>query len=140
MDPALASLAGAAGAALVQAMTRDSWDAAKARFSKIFKRHSEDGEPDLALELDMTEHRLRLPADALEPAVAEERQRWAALLAAFLAQHGDAAPELQDFVQDVRQLAVRDSGNVVQQISAGRDSYTAGRDQHVFPRMGDDES
>ncbi|MEV7964442.1 hypothetical protein AB0O34_00450 [Sphaerisporangium sp. NPDC088356] len=139
MDPALVTLAGAAGTALVQAMTRDTWESVKARFSTIFSRHGEDDQAELARELDVTEQRLRSPSGALEPAVDDERRRWAALLAAFLAQHGEAAPELREFVHDVRQLAARDSFNVVQQITAGRDSYTAGRDQHVFPVVDDDD-
>jgi hypothetical protein len=137
MDPALVSLAAAAGTALVQAMTRDSWEAAKARFSKIFSRHGEVDEADLARELDLTEQRLRSPSGSLEPAVDEERQRWASFLAAFLAQHGEAAPELREFIQDVRQLVTPDSSTVVQQITAGRDAYTAGRDQCVFPGVQD---
>ncbi|GAA3826808.1 hypothetical protein GCM10022226_54520 [Sphaerisporangium flaviroseum] len=132
MDPALVSLAAAAGTALIQAMTRDSWEAVKARFSTIFSRHGEIDEADLERELDLTEQRLRSPSGSLEPAMDEERQRWSSFLAAFLAQHGEAASELHDFVHDVRQLATQDSSTVVQQVTAGRDAYTAGRDQRVF--------
>ncbi len=139
MDPALVTLAGAAGTALVQAMTRDSWEAVKTRFSAIFSRHAEVDPAELERELEASEQRLRSPSGPLEPAVEDERRRWATLLAAFLAQHAEAAPELRDFVHDVRQLAARDSFNVVQQITAGRDSYTAGRDQHLFPGVDDDD-
>ncbi|MEU8266787.1 hypothetical protein AB0B89_06425 [Sphaerisporangium sp. NPDC049002] len=140
MDPALVSLAAAAGTALVQAMTKDTWEAVKARFSMIFSRHGEVDQAELARELDETAQRLRSSSGPLEPAVDEERRRWATLLAAFLSQHGEAAPELHEFVRDVRQLTARDSFNVVQHITAGRDSYTAGRDQHVvFPEVDDDD-
>ncbi|MFC4586098.1 hypothetical protein [Sphaerisporangium corydalis] len=137
MDPALVSLAAAAGTALVQAMTRDGWEAAKARFASIFSRHGEVDEADLERELGATEQRLRSPAGSLEPAADEERQRWAAFLAAFLAQHGEAAPELRGFVHDLRQPAPQDTTTVVQQITAGRDAYTAGRDQCVLRTLRD---
>jgi hypothetical protein len=140
MDPALATLAGAAGAALVQSVTKDTWEATKARVAKIFSRHGKDDEPDLGQLLDVTEHRLQSLSGPLDPVMDEERQRWAALLAAFLSQHREAASELQDFVREVRQLAARDSFTVVQQIFAGRDSYTAGRDQRVFSRADDARS
>ncbi len=139
MDPALAGLAGAAAAALVQAMTRDTWEATKARLAKIFSRHGADGEPDLALELDTTERRLCESPGPLEPIVAEEGRRWAALFAAFLAEHREAAPELQDLLRDARQLTARDSSTVAQRVTAGRDAYTAGRDLRVFSRVDDDD-
>ncbi|RCG22751.1 hypothetical protein DQ384_34665 [Sphaerisporangium album] len=112
-------------------MTRDTWDIAKARLATIFSRHRHDGDQDITGQLEITEERLRTTPGSLEPAVAEERQRWAAILTDFLGRHGEAAPELREFVREVRQLAARDSFTVVQRITARRDAYTAGRDQHI---------
>ncbi|MFC4531344.1 hypothetical protein [Sphaerisporangium dianthi] len=138
MDPALAGLAAAAGAALVQAMTKDTWEATKSRLRTIFRRHGAARAPDLVRELDSSERRLREPSGALEPIADEEGRRWAGLIADFLAEHGDAAPEFQDLLNDVRHLAARDSFTVVQRVTAGRDAYTAGRDQRVLPGADDD--
>ncbi|GII78514.1 hypothetical protein Sru01_34960 [Sphaerisporangium rufum] len=140
MDPALAGLAAAAATALVQAVTKDGWEAAKARLAAILHRHGAD-DPAVAAHLDRTEDRLLgapqpagapgLVADG--PAAAEERLRWALLLAAFLAEHEAAAADLRRFADDLRPPA-GDGSVVVQQVAAGRDAYTAGRDQHVRPR------
>ncbi|WP_214412233.1 hypothetical protein [Sphaerisporangium fuscum] len=145
MDPALAGLAAAAGTALVQAMARDSWETAKAKLSAIFNRHRRDDESLLIEELDAADERLRSPEEPSGNVPADELRRWAGLLADFLAEHREAAPELREFVREVRQLAARDSFSVVQEITAGRDAYAAGRDQHVFQNVdrcgfsGDDE-
>ncbi|MET8140694.1 hypothetical protein ABZU32_10330 [Sphaerisporangium sp. NPDC005288] len=138
MDPALAGLAAAAGAALVQAMTRDTWEATKARLGKIFGHHAAARAPDLVRELESSERRLRESPVVLTPVAEEEGRRWAGLLADFLAEHGEAAPEVQELVRDLH-LAGRDSFTVVQRITAGRDAYTAGRDQNVPPGADDDE-
>ncbi|GII84343.1 hypothetical protein Ssi03_23330 [Sphaerisporangium siamense] len=134
MDPALAGLAGIASTALVQAMTRDTWETAKARLVKIFNRHRGEGDPDLAGQLEVTEERLRETPGSPEPAAVEERRRWAAILGAFLSRHGEAASELREFVDEARRATARDTFTVVQQINAGRDSYTSARDLHVTPR------
>ncbi|GII66290.1 hypothetical protein Skr01_63750 [Sphaerisporangium krabiense] len=133
MDPTMAALAGVASTALVQAVTRDTWETAKARLAKIFNRHRGEDDPDLAGQLDVTERHLRAAAGSPGSA-AEERRRWAAMLGAFLSGHGEAAPELREFVDEARKATARDTFTVVQQINAGRDSYTSARDLHVTPR------
>ncbi|MDH2429120.1 hypothetical protein [Sphaerisporangium sp. TRM90804] len=144
MDPALAGLAGAAGAALVQAMTKDTWEATKARLAALFRRYGGDDAADMSHQLEATEQRLDGSPTPPEQAVAEERERWTALLAAFLARHAEAAHDLQDAVHDLREALGEpppspEPYTVVQQVTAGRDTFTAGRDQHLTITPDDDD-
>ena len=132
MDPALVTLAGVAGTSLVQAMTTDTWETVKTRFAAILGHHDEHDRSGLTRELEVSALHLRSPSGPLEAAMDEERRRWAVLLAAYLREHGDAAPELREFALTAGNSS-RDSFTIVQRVSAGRDTYTAGRDQHVTP-------
>jgi CO/xanthine dehydrogenase Mo-binding subunit len=135
MDPALAGLAGAAGAALVQAMATDFWSTARLRFTRMVGRAPDAAEGELAGELDESARRVALEVRP-EAAVQAERERWTAGLARFLTEHPEAAAEAREFVESVRRGVSADGS---QNVSAGRDAFIAGRDQHISFRAGDDE-
>ncbi|WP_067806831.1 hypothetical protein [Actinomadura formosensis] len=132
MDPALAGLAGAAGAALVEAMATDFWGTVRARFTRIVGRGAHPAEEGLSRRLEESASRLGRLSPPERTAVAAEQERWTAILMAFLVEHAEASAELRDFVVQVRRsLAEVETAPVVQNITAGRNAYIAGRDQHI---------
>jgi hypothetical protein len=132
MDPALAGLAGAVGAALMEAMATDFWGTARTRLARIIGRGAHAAEEALARELEESATRLGRQSPPERTALEAEQARWTALLAAFLVDHAEASAELQDFVAQVRRaLADTDTVHVVQNITAQRNAFTAGRDQHI---------
>lgn len=134
MDPVLASLAAAAGVALIQAMTGDAWSAAKERFSRILRAHRGERELEMRRELDASEGRVRSQSDPSASVISDEQARWAALLTAFLMEHREATAELQEFVVGLQRQAEHPSPpGVAQHIRVGRDAYIAGRDQYISP-------
>ena len=131
MDPALAGLAGAAGAALVEAMTTDVWGTFRAHILRIVGRGAPADEGELARELEESASRLTRRPPPERATLEAEQARWAALLAVFLVEHAEASAELQEFVTQVRRsLANADTGRVVQNIRVDRNAFIAGRDQH----------
>ena len=139
MDPALAGLAGAVAAALVDAMTTDFWATARTRLARIVGRGAHTAEADLTRELEESAGRVSRSSPPEQAAMAAEQARWAALLTAFLAEHLDASAELQDFVLHIREaLPDADTVHVVQNITAGRNTFIAGRDQHISLALDDD--
>ncbi|MGI5420352.1 hypothetical protein [Actinomadura luteofluorescens] len=131
MDPALAGLAGAAGAALVEAMTTDVWGTFRVRILRIVGRGAPAAEEELARELENSASRLSRRPPPERAALESERARWTALLAVFLVEHTEASAELQEFVSQVRRsLADAGTDRVVQNIRVDRNAFIAGRDQH----------
>lgn len=140
MDPGLAGLAGAAGAALVQAMATDFWDSARARFARIVGRGGPSTEEALSRELEESARRLNRDERPHPAVFAAERERWTALLAAFLTEHAEIASEMQDFEAHLRRtLDSAGATGVVQNVRAGRNAFIAGRDQHISMPANDDE-
>ncbi|MFA1538271.1 hypothetical protein [Actinomadura monticuli] len=139
MDPALAGLAGAVAAALVEAMTTDFWGTTRTRLARIVGRGAHAAESDLTRELEESAGRVGRSSPPDQAAVAAEQARWTALLTAFLAEHMDASTELQDLLRHVREV-VPDAGavHVVQNITTGRNAFIAGRDQHISLISDDD--
>ncbi|MFG1851780.1 hypothetical protein ACGFJT_08070 [Actinomadura geliboluensis] len=139
MDPALAGLAGAVAAALVEAMTTDFWGTARSRLARIVGRGAHTAESDLTRELEESAGRVSRSSPPERAAMAAEQARWTALLTAFLAEHMDASTELQDFVRHVREsLPDTDAIHVIQNITTGRNAFIAGRDQHISLTLDDD--
>ncbi|GAA1864763.1 hypothetical protein [Actinomadura bangladeshensis] len=139
MDPALAGLAGAVAAALVDAMTTDFWGTARTRLARIVGRGAQTAESDLTRELEESAGRVGRTSPPDQAAMGAEQARWTALLTAFLAEHMDASAELQGFVRHVREaLPDADTVHIVQNITTGRDAFIAGRDQHISLSLDDD--
>jgi hypothetical protein len=138
MDPGLAGLAGAAGAALVEAMTTDVWGTARARLARIVGRGVPTTESDLARELEESAGRVSRLSPPEQAAMAAERAKWTALLTAFLTEHAEASADVRAFVGYIREsLADPGSVQVVQNITTGRNSFIAGRDQHISMSLDD---
>lgn len=132
MDPVLTSLAGAAGVALIQAMTGDAWSAVKERFSGILRAYRGGRELEMRRELDASAGRVRAQSDPSGSVVSDEQARWAALLTAFLLEHREATAELQEFVAELQRRTEHPAPpGVTQHVKAGRDAYIAGRDQYI---------
>lgn len=139
MDPALAGLAGAVAAALVEAMTTDFWSSARTRLARIVGRGAQAAETDLSRELEESAGRVSRQTPPQQATMAAEQARWTAMLTAFLAEHVDASAELRDFVGQVRaSLPDADTAHVVQNITTGRNAFIAGRDQHISLTLDDD--
>jgi hypothetical protein len=139
MDPVLLGLAGAAGAALIQAMTTDAWSSTRRHFLRIIGRCNSGERDALHEELDASAIKLRQEASP-EAANSTEQARWTKFLEDFLAEHRDAAVDLRIFVAETRRLLASEAqSSVIQNLTAGRDAYIAGRDQHIIRSVGDDE-
>ncbi|MES9537616.1 hypothetical protein [Actinomadura sp. NPDC000600] len=136
MDPALAGLAGAAGAALVEAMTTDVWATFRTRILQIIGRGARAADEGLVRELEESAGRLTRRPPPEQAMLEAEQARWTALLAVFLAEHAEASAELQEFVTRVRRSrADTRTGHVVQNVRADRNAFIAGRDQHISMAM-----
>jgi hypothetical protein len=139
MDPALAGLAGAVAAALVEAMTTDFWSSTRTRLTRIVGRGAQPAETDLSRELEESAGRVSRQTPQQQAVMAAEQARWTAMLTAFLAEHVDASAELRDFIGQVRaSLPDTDTVHVVQNITTGRTAFIAGRDQHISLTLDDD--
>ena len=138
MDPGLAGLAGAAGAALVEAMTTDVWGSARARLARIVGRGARTAESDLARELAESAGRVSRLSPPERATMLAEQARWTALLAAFLTEHAEASADVRALVDYIREsLTDTDPVQVVQNITTGRNSFIAGRDQHISMSLDD---
>lgn len=138
MDPALAGLAGAVATALVDAMATDFWATARTRLARIVGRGAPAAEAELSRELEESAIRVSRSSPP-DRALAAEQARWAAQLTTFLAEHVEATAELRDYVEHVREaLPGATITQVVQNVTTGRNSFVAGRDQHISLTMDDD--
>jgi hypothetical protein len=135
MDQVLLGLAGAAGAALIQAMTTDAWSSTRRHFLRIMGRCNSGERDAVHEELEASAVKLRQ-----EAAISTEQARWTQFLEDFLAEHRDAAVDLRIFVAETRRLLASEAqSGVIKNLTAGRDAYIAGRDQHIILSADDDE-
>ncbi|MGH3692698.1 MAG: hypothetical protein ACRDRX_01615 [Pseudonocardiaceae bacterium] len=132
LTEALAALAASGGTALVAAAATDAWQSARTGFARLVTaggwRH------------ELVESRLDQTATeverAAEPDVARER-----LLPVWQLRLSDLLEELPELAEDLRELTDRVQAQLpaaqqewVQarfEVHAGRDAYTAGRDQTI---------
>jgi uncharacterized protein involved in exopolysaccharide biosynthesis len=95
------ALVAIAASALVQAMVTDGWEGVRNRVASIFGR----GRPDQAIErrLDATRDQLRAAQPGeVERLQAELTSQWEVRLADLLADHPDAAGELERLVAEIQ--------------------------------------
>lgn len=94
------ALATMAASALVQAMVTDGWEAIRHKVARLFGR----GQPDSAIErrLDASTDLLaRSQPRELEEMRAQLAAQWGTRFADFLADHPDAAGELEELVREI---------------------------------------
>jgi len=95
------ALAAMAASALVQAMVTDGWEGVRQKVARIFGR----GHPDPVIERRLDETREQLTAaqpGELERVQAQLAGQWETRLADLLAEHPDAAAELQDLFAEIQ--------------------------------------
>ncbi|MFG2008747.1 hypothetical protein ACGFNF_06690 [Micromonospora sp. NPDC048868] len=133
-DLSAAGLAAAASAALIQAMASDVWLNVKEHAARILGRDGTESvaRADRVLE-DSRERVLAASPDRRDTASALEAARWEGRLQARLEEDPDFAVAIRELVAAVRASGegVDQSITVQQNVTAGRDSYTAGRDLTV---------
>ena len=120
-----------AGTALVTAMVRDSWDTVKAAFLRSIGRTQDP--KSLEQDLDQTRQRI-LDADAADPEVATKAADWIRWIQTYAAQDPACEQSVRDFLTTVEAtdrtlLSFGGAGSI--SITSGRDSFVAGRDQHI---------
>ncbi|MFD6563863.1 hypothetical protein [Micromonospora profundi] len=133
-DLSAAGLAAAASAALIQAMASDVWLNVKVHAARILGRDEAGAATgmDQILE-DSRERVLAASPDRRDQASALEAARWEGRLQARLEEDPGFAVAVRDLVTAIRAAGegVDQSITVQQNVTAGRDSYTAGRDLSV---------
>ncbi|GAB4050165.1 hypothetical protein [Catellatospora paridis] len=126
MDLTVAEIAWTAANGLIQAMTNDAWLGIKSRIAKILGRGYAT-EPQAEAQL---EHTLRALASSDTDADVRkiEVARWAGRLEAIFA----TEPEISKHLSEALAELIPGQFPVVHQdVLAGRDAYTAGRDQYI---------
>lgn len=133
-DLSAAGLAAAASAALIQAMASDVWLNVKDHVARILGRDESESvaRAERVLE-DSRERVLTASPDHRDTASALEAARWEGRLQARLEEDPGSAVAIRDLVAAVRAAGegVDQSTTVQQNVTAGRDAYTAGRDLTV---------
>ncbi|MGK5518915.1 hypothetical protein ACSNN9_06105 [Micromonospora sp. URMC 107] len=133
-DLSAAGLAAAASAALIQAMVSDVWLNVKDHAARVLGRDETESiaREDRVLE-DSRERVLTASPERRDAASALEAARWEGRLQARLEEDPDFAVAIRELVAAVRAAGagVDQSTTVQQNVTAGRDSYTAGRDLTV---------
>lgn len=126
LTEALAALAASGGTALVAAAATDAWQSARAGFTRLFTQAQRSGEL-IESRLDRTAAEVERAA---EPDVVRELlvPDWQVRLSDLLEERPELAAELRELTSRVQaQLPAAQQ----EWVHAGRDSYTAGRDQTI---------
>ncbi len=133
MDPQLTAIATAGGVAIVQTMATDAWSAAKSKILHFF-RLKRVVDSDTIGGMDYRRDTLRLSAcgEEVDLQVRDaERCRWSGVLEQVLDADPDSREELEELIADLADLSQSAEGAPRQYVSSGRDTYVAGRDQHI---------
>lgn len=125
---ALAALAGVGGTAVVGAMATDAWQATRSQVARLFRRGGRNRQAVVEAQLD---HHAALVERSGDPDQARQSLAglWSLELQELLAEHPDAAEELQEVIEQVRaQLPARQQAWV--QTNIARDQATQNIVQH----------
>ncbi len=132
LTEALAALAASGGTALVAAAATDAWQSTRAGFARLFTQAQRSGE--------LIESRLDRTAAEVERAAEPDAVRellvpdWQVRLSDLLEEHPELAAELRELTSRVQSQLPAAQQQWVQarfEVHAGRDAYTAGRDQTI---------
>ncbi|MEW2378821.1 hypothetical protein AB0883_22350 [Micromonospora sp. NPDC047812] len=133
-DLSAAGLAAVASAALIQAMASDVWLNVKDHAARILGRDETESvtRADRVLE-DSRERVFTASPERRDAASTLEAARWEGRLQARLEEDPGFAVAIRELIAAVRAAGegVDQSTTVQQNVTAGRDSYTAGRDLTV---------
>lgn len=132
LTEALAALAASGGTALVAAAATDTWQSARAGFARLFA-HAQRSQELIESRLDRTAVEVERAA---EPDVVRELlvPDWQVRLSDLLEERPELAAELRELTSQVQAQLPAAQQEWVQarfEVHAGRDSYTAGRDQTI---------
>jgi hypothetical protein len=128
VDAQLVALAAAAAQALVTSMTTAAWASIRERFAHLFGR----GDPDATARAGASLDEARAAAEAGDAGAVTGR--WQGRLELLLEQHPELAAELTALVAEAAGGDGAGSMNV--HVTAGRDSYVAGRDIGIHRSAG----
>lgn len=104
MDPALLTLAGTAGTALVQALTTDAWETARHAIVSLWQRHQPAEAESVSASLDRTRRRLTgARPEQAEEIASQSADMWRGQLRDLLFDVPAAADDLREVVR--RELA-----------------------------------
>ncbi|MEU1934604.1 hypothetical protein ACH49O_12975 [Streptomyces coeruleorubidus] len=126
MDPALLAVASTSANALVSLMTTDLWERAKGRVAHIYTRLAKSPE---ALEQELEESRTELGTSTergdLDETTTEMQQMWKGKFRRLLADHPEAAAELEDLVslwQQISEDKAPGAGSKINQTATANDN------------------
>ena len=133
MDAEMVTLASSAATALIGAMTTDGWSQAKAGALAIWRRHRPGQAETVEDALESARNDLIAADDVTREGIASRVEgRWQGRWEAFLEEHPDATSDVAKLIEQLHALiGHQDMTVVTQHVWAGRDAYTAGRDQHI---------
>lgn len=134
MDPELIALAAAGGTAIVEAMATDAWSMAKSKIIGFFQSRQVEADDTLD-RIDDRRDMIRRTGNDEKASLQlwkAERHRWSGTLERVLNAEPGSRKELEDLVAELTALH-KAAGPMVarQRVSANRDAYVAGRDQHI---------
>lgn len=129
---ALAALAAAGGTAIVGAMATDAWQVTRSSVARLLSRHGSPRQEVIEAQLDEDAGVLERAGEANRNQARQELLPvWRRRLADYLQQHPDAAEELRELIEQVREQLPSSQQAWVNYVTiqAGRDAFIAGRDQ-----------
>ncbi|MDQ4033901.1 MAG: hypothetical protein M3332_17315 [Actinomycetota bacterium] len=132
LTEALAALAAAGGTAVVGAMATDAWQAARSGITRVLSRSGSPRQEVIEAQLDEDAGVLERTREADRDQIRQELLPvWRRRLGDYLQQHPDAAEELGELVDQVREQLPSSQQAWVNDVTvqAGRDAFIAGRDQ-----------
>lgn len=135
MDAQLVALAAGGASALVGAMATDAWGQAKSQVVDLWRRHRPLQAEMVDTELDASQQELAASLAVDELLRGRIEGRWQGRLERLLEEAMESSTAAEDLRQTtdlvVRLAAASGSRSVVQNVRAGRDSYTAARDLNI---------
>ncbi|MCY0955247.1 hypothetical protein [Streptomyces sp. H27-S2] len=141
MDAQLVALAAGGASALVGAMVTDAWGQARDQAVGLWRRHRPAQADAVDAELVSSQEELVAGTESEELLRARMEGRWQGRLERLLeeaAEDSETAADLRTTADVIAGLAAASgTGSVVQNVRAGRDSYTAARDLTIGVRERD---
>jgi hypothetical protein len=122
----LLALASAGGAALVGAVAKDAWAAAKGGFARLLGRGDPAREAAVEHQLERTRTALQGAGPEADQVRGQQEAVWAGRLEDLLAENPDAAAELTALVRQITEATgTRSAGHVVQHATASGNAQQA---------------